>query len=463
MSLRLEPKPLNAFSLRTGDNSGTGTKDAKDNLIGLTLLFSLVSIATLTIWITDPFADWIYECCIFTLAARAVLKAPNLSPSKRKERALATRLLVVRCALATIALWGFVQLAMDARFPGTTVDRWVTLNASLRIAALAATGLASYHLVSQRSRGHRIEEQFPVKIERFLMAVAWFGFVLAVVSWAAYYTSPQQILWLFPSRYPDVWGPFESRNHFAQFLELILPVCLWLGLKPPTDGNSRQSRSQVLYLTMSAILLGAGAASASRAGIVLLVIETIAVVSLIGRARSAGSYPSKSPLPLHQSRHQLWIWIMGAVLILGLILAAGGTTLIGRLTDRDPLAFRGEIFQSALNLIRIHPWRGYGIGTFALVYPEFARFDAGRWVEHAHNDWLEFAAGGGLEFALAWLVAAAAIVRPALRSIWGLGLLAVCVHGLVDDPFSRLGIAAWIFALAGVLERSELPAAKQGI
>ena len=42
------------------------------------------------------------------------------------------------------------------------------------------------------------------------------------------------------------------------------------------------------------------------------------------------------------------------------------------------------------------PIAGHGIGSFPYVYPAFARFDNGYFVNHAHNDWLEaFADGGG--------------------------------------------------------------------
>jgi hypothetical protein len=54
---------------------------------------------------------------------------------------------------------------------------------------------------------------------RFLNAFAWFGWALSLVSVMTYFTSRGRILWIFASPYPDVWGPFLSRNDFAGFVE----------------------------------------------------------------------------------------------------------------------------------------------------------------------------------------------------------------------------------------------------
>ena len=108
-------------------------------------------------------------------------------------------------------------------------------------------------------------------------------------------------------------------------------------------------------------------------------------------------------------------------------------------------------------MIAARPWTGYGLGNFATVYPEFARFDPGAVVEHAHNDWLEWATEGGWPYAAVWMLLAIATLRPALRSIWGIGIPAVFLHALVDYPLARLGVAAWLFILIGALGSNRRP------
>jgi hypothetical protein len=97
------------------------------------------------------------------------------------------------------------------------------------------------------------------------------------------------------------------------------------------------------------------------------------------------------------------------------------------------------------------------------VYPAYARLDNGLVANHAHNDWAEWAAEGGLPFlALLGLIAIWS-VRPAADSLWGLGIPAVFAHSLVDYPLREPALAAMLFAMLGALAaraRGDLPAAR---
>jgi hypothetical protein len=42
-------------------------------------------------------------------------------------------------------------------------------------------------------------------------------------------------------------------------------------------------------------------------------------------------------------------------------------------------------------------------------------------------------------------------IRPAVASVWGVGLIAICLHAIVDYPFARLGVCGWYFALVPML------------
>jgi len=368
-------------------------------MVLILLLLALAAAATLAIGSAEPFVEWAYEGSVFLLAGWVALRRnPRFGP--------------VLISAAVLALWGFGQLAV-----GATVYRYATLSGALRVAALGATALVASEVF--RPRHAR---------ERMLQGFAWFGFVLSVISVVAYYTSPGKIFWFFASPYPDVWGPFLSRNNFAQLLELAFPVGLWLGCR------AHRTKHGSHYLWMSAAMLACGLVSASRAGAALLVLEAV-LVFLLARP------PDR--------RRLIPRFALGAIVLAAL---GGGEVLIGRLADSDPWRDRREIFQSSLAMIAARPWTGYGLGTFATVYPEFASFDPGAVIEHAHNDWLEWATEGGWPYAAAWMLLAMATLRPAFRSIWGMGVPAVFVHALVDYPFARFGVAAWLFILAGALE-----------
>jgi O-antigen ligase len=317
--------------------------------------------------------------------------------------------------LAALSVWGFSQLAL-----GATVYRYATLVTSLRFAALAATAWVSFRVFGSQ----------PLRLG-FLRAFAWFGAGVAVISVLAYFTSPGRIFWIFDAPYPDVWGSFLSRNNFAQFLELAMPVALWLALTEPDGGT--------LYLSFAAIMLASGLASASRAGASILVLEAMVLLWM----------HRKSPLV-----RQTMLGLVSATALFAAVPGLG--TLAGRLADPDPYQVRREIAHSTVAMISSRPWTGFGLGTFPAVYPEYALFDVGKSVEHAHNDWLEWAAEGGLGFAAVWVGLALWSARLALLTGWGIGVLGCFLHGLVDYPFARFGVSAWIFLLLGILAATDL-------
>jgi len=299
----------------------------------------LATAATITISVNDPFGNWGYEIGIFLLAGYfSVIEI--LRPAT-------FTITIPALALTAISLWGFTQLAL-----GATVYRYATWEAALRTLACGATAwVAAKTLCDRRLRS------------RFLIAFAWFGCALSLVSVVAYFTSPGRVLWVFPSPYPDVWGPFLSRNDFAGFLELSFPVALFLAMDRRTRDSglgsvpiSERVPAQFPFparfpLWVPAWMLAAGLASGSRAGAILLLAEAALVLGLHSRRRVAAKFI-------------LWTALLA--------IAAGAGTLVGRFSEKDPWRYRREITASTLKLVADQPWRGYGLGTYPYVYPAYA-------------------------------------------------------------------------------------------
>lgn len=414
--IRVE-KPFQRFGCSTGWTERTPRSRVNAQRIVAGGLFGLAVTATVTISARSPLLAWGYCLGIFLLCLGGLVGSLRESHARISWSRNRTRYSIPAGALVLLSLWGFGQLAL-----GATEYREGTWNESLRMAALGGTTYAA--AFSLASADLRL---------RFLRGFAWFGFMLSAISFAAYFTSPGKVLWLFPSPYPDVWGPFLSRNDFAGFLELSFPVALWMSL----DGSVHRARMSGarMPLWVPAWMLAAGVASGSRAGAALLLVE--AAVVLVASA----------------PKRIRFRFMLLAVLLVAL---TGAGALLGRLSDRDPLRYRREIASSTLQMIAERPWRGFGIGTYAQVYPAYAQFDSGTAVEHAHNHWLEWAAEGGIPYALVWGALACGIFLPAARSIWGLGTSVAFLHALVDYPYARFGLTAWNFALIGALLVIEL-------
>lgn len=366
----------------------------------------ILSWVILTTWLPDHWSFGFAEAGVLALgtawAGRLALRPYRLRGSP------------VLVPLAGTVVVGLVQL-MTAH----TANRWETWNDMLRWSVY----LTAFCLASQIGASPII---FP-----FRRTLLYFGFALSAVAVLQFFTSPGKIFWLFEYEYGEgAFGPFLNRDHYAAFIELILPLALFEALS--------DRRKMLSGAVMAGTMVASVIAGASRAGSALVILESAAVLLLASR-RSVRSARRVSGL--------------FATLLIACSLAftavVGWTNLWERFKDPDPYRGRREMLNSALAMARAKVWTGFGLGNFESAYPRFALFDDGTVVNHAHNDWAEWAAEGGLPF-LGCLLAVAFWSTPRLlHSLWGLGVLAVWLHGLVDFPMHELALALWIFVLLG--------------
>jgi O-antigen ligase len=252
--------------------------------------------------------------------------------------------------------------------------------------------------------------------KRFTDLLLYFAFALSVFSVVEYFGG---------SGDARSWGPFVNRDQYAAFIELVLP----LALVPALGGERHAFRFAVMAAAMYATVI----AGASRAGAVLTTAEIAAVqIVMWRRGRRSGAM-------------QLWPLAMVFVAV------AGWAVLWNRFSDPDPWGGRREILAGTVAMIDARPWTGFGLGMFRTVYPAYAPVDFGAVVHHAHNDWAEWAAEGGIPFSLMLLAVAVWSVPRAFRTLWGIGIVAVFVHSLVDFPLQKPALELWLFAMLGAL------------
>jgi O-antigen ligase len=386
-------------------------------------LAALFFFAILTLWVPALWPVSIFETGMFALAAVAVLRV------RRNPLPFSFPLVPLSFAV----LWGLFQL-----LSGRTVYDFDTKVAILRW----ATFLAVLFI------GVTIFREEPLR-RWFLSAMLWFGFVVAAVATLQTFTSGGKIFWLFPTEYSGVVGPIVSRNHYAAFVEAVLPIALYKALSRP--------RGSLLYSTMTAVLFASVITSASRAGTILCIAEIVVVPLLLWmRGRAAGTSIGFSAL--------------STAVLLGLFTAiVGPETVWTRFWSPDPYAVRREFAVSTLHMIAARPWLGFGLGTWPTAYPRYAIIDVGAFANQAHSDWLQWAAEGGLPFGIAILSLFVWCLRPAFRSVWGLGVISVFLHAVVDYPFSRPALGSWTIVLVAMLAawnrahgRRETPEAMPG-
>jgi O-antigen ligase len=361
------------------------------------LLFCLVLalfLATLTLWVPSYWPVAAFEIAVFVIAGVSIALG-------RQPAAGAGFPLIV---LSAIVLWGCLQL-----LTGSSINRFETERATLQWMTWAAVYYLGLSTLKNESLARRVR-----------IAIVWFGLVIAVEAILQAYLSPGKVFGLFDTGYQHfVMGPIIYHTHFAVFIETILPITLFLAFESYT------------YLGTAAVLLAALVVSASRGGLIIASGEVLVVLFLAYRQRPEAS----------RKIIRIALALAGVTAILTLIV--GFATASERFYSEALTAGRLQFAISTLHMIAVHPWIGWGLGCWPTAYPVFATFDPGALVNQAHSDWLQWTAEGGLPVGVAMLSLALWAIKPALRSIWGIGILAVLIHAAFDYPFSRPAIGAW--------------------
>ncbi|HEV2388245.1 MAG TPA: O-antigen ligase family protein [Candidatus Acidoferrales bacterium] len=294
-------------------------------------------------------------------------------------------------------------------------------------------------------------------------ALAWvligLAFAVSVFGIVQYFTFNGRLYWVRELRHGGTpFGPFVNRDDFAGFLELILPLGLALLV---LDGERRERRLLVaLFVVFPAAAL---VLCASRAGIVSFVFQLVFLGILVW---------------LYGRRSQRWLLVGMAVVMAAVAgwLGVGYTIYRFEQPGSNELTLAGRLAMArdTWRIFLHHPLTGTGLGTFETVYPRYEASYTGYTLTHAHNDYVELLAeggvvGGGLGLAYLVILFRRGIrnlqraMTPVSRSLYA-GALVACAgllgHELVDFNLhipSNLVIFLLISSLATTVIPEPIP------
>ena len=213
----------------------------------------------------------------------------------------------------------------------------------------------------------------------FLMVL---GFLVAGFGILQHLTFNGKLYWFREMRFGGIpFGPYVNRNHFAGFMELVIPV----SLVPLVMGKVRRERWVIVGL-FATLPLGALFLSASRGGIISLGVELAALALLLVLRRAAG-------------RHVL---TGGVVVLLALLMVSwlGVHQILERFSALQGLEVtvgkRASMRADTWRIFLDHRWTGTGLGTLQTVFPQYESLYDGKVVNHTHNDYLEGLAETGV-------------------------------------------------------------------
>jgi len=232
--------------------------------------------------------------------------------------------------------------------------------------------------------------------KRLVFALVSLGAFEALYGLIQYLTGWQQIFTYTKKYYlEEATGTYINRNHFAGFLEMIIPLAVALALryadllfKAAPRGMTAHRKvvsraefsSLVFWLFLAILLFAALFLSRSRMGIFSALVSLVALLVLAGTASS-------------RTRTKMTIVALFFLGVVGLLVWIGTDPVMSRFeTLGQEYSLSGQnrisIWRDTLGLIRHHPFVGTGLGSFSVVYPSVQTTFLTLLVEHAHCDYL---------------------------------------------------------------------------
>jgi O-antigen ligase len=254
-------------------------------------------------------------------------------------------------------------------------------------------------------------------------------------------------------------GTLGNPNHFAFYLGMILPLFLALlflklrffeagvSLREKITETVDKNRWVLLYAAVP-VLLGAGIIlTGSRAGIITMVLCFLIFAQLAVYLKQGKSIRKKLAF--------FFIAITAAALFIGV-----QSTVKKFLSTGFESQGRFLRWPATLAMVRDFPVFGAGFGTYRYSFFLYDRDEAGNWSTHAHNDYLETAAEGGILGSMLLFLLVGMVIFSIVKMWWarghpeikvlGIGIItslsAVVLHSFFDFSL-RIPANMFIFVL----------------
>src|SRR5262249_2994753 len=312
-----------------------------------------------------------------------------------------------------------------------------------------------------------------------------FGLALAIFALVQHFTWNGKLYWFRPNTVStSAFGPFVNHNHFAGYMELLIPLPIGLIITRAVRGETR-----LLYGFAAAAMGIALVASLSRGGMISLAAALVFLILMSVRLvkpapdnrqpahrrgaarRLPGGLGRFTRISVPASRVLIVLAIAGAITA-GLIWV-GPDQVTRRITEGQAASGNQEkalfskrawVWRDTLSMIRANPLLGVGLGAYGTAFSIYTQSDGSIRVPQAHNDYLQVLADCGVVGGLIALW----FLFLMFRAIWrggrspdplmaGLALgcagsiFGILVHSLFDFNLQLAGTALLFLVLSAVL------------
>jgi O-antigen ligase len=375
--------------------------------------------------------------------------------------------------LVALILLGFAQSISWAGGDGRRASFSLDVDATRMTVAWLVLLAVAFLIAANFWTGQR-------RLRQFGWALTIYGTVLAIFALLQKFTWTGGFYWLRPMGTPtSVFGPFINHNLYAGYLELLIPIPIGMLLGGVVRGAGR------LFCLFAAVMMSLSVIFSLSRGGMISVAASLVFVGVMG-ARLAlerrREYEGEWDDDLDEKpRRFVWLPQAGAVgaifaaILIGL-LWLGPDTIASRITQTELIsantdiqaqtfyASRGWIWRDSWAIFKDRPLSGVGLGAYETAFPKYTQTDGTIIVRHAHNDYLQILADGGIVGGVIALWFIFVVFRAMVRGLrardpWaaslalgaGTSIFALLVHSVFDFNLQIPGTALMFLVLAGLV------------
>ncbi|MEW6101564.1 MAG: O-antigen ligase family protein [Candidatus Omnitrophota bacterium] len=262
--------------------------------------------------------------------------------------------------------------------------------------------------------------------EGFFVIAIFMGACLSLYGLLQYFEFLSHSWWM-PRQF--LAATYVNHNHFAGYLELIIPMAICYLLKSP-----RLLVKLALVIMIAALILTQSRGSWFSLSISLLVMAVILMRDKL------------------LTKKKFIIFTLAFFIIVLLVypaenriyqrLASLSTDILQAGQSEASLETRFKIWQGALAMIKERPLLGFGIGNFDAAFYKYRPEGLNMRALYAHNEYLHMAAESGILALILMICILMALVRAGFKKQRGslaygcaAALLSLSLHGLTDFNF----------------------------
>ena len=426
---------------------------SKTIAIGFLIVVVFTALAFGTV---EPWAVFVFEALIVLLL---LLWSIKVIADKR----LTLEVPRVALPIAALAVVGLAQSIAIADGTG----RWLSLSKNVGYTRAAVTVLL-FLLISFLIAANFFSTR--VRLSGLAHFLVIYGLAMALFALVQHFSWNGRFYWLRPTEVTTPFGPFANHNHFAGYMELLLPIPIALIITRAVTTELRW-----LFGFAAAVMGIAVVLSLSRGGIISVVAGMFfLIVMSFQLQRQQRKTAAKVGHLLFAKQVAVVIGIV-AVISAG-ILWIGADPVINRVTQGQSsdansvketfYTSRGWVWRDTISMIRANPLLGVGLGAYETAFSIYSKSDGSLRVPQAHNDYLQVVADSGVIGGLIALWFIVLVFRAVSRGVRsgdrlyaglalgsGAGIFGLLVHSLFDFNLQLPSNALLFLLLAAVADQ----------